>query len=139
MNPAIAGRPDILGDRMSLTLYPGMEGMLENTFMNVKNRSKMITAKVEIPKGGANGVILSQGGRFGGWSLYMKDGKPVYTYNYLGLERYTVASNSVISAGDATFYWTSFTMVVDSAKAVWRLSLLTGKPSQRVESRRPSP
>jgi arylsulfatase len=102
MNPAIAGRPDLLGDRMSLTLYPGMEGMLENTFMNVKNRSMKITAKVEIPKGGANGVILSQGGRFGGWSLYMKDGKPVYTYNYLGLERFTVASTSAIPAGDAT-------------------------------------
>ena len=102
MNPAIAGRPDLLGDRTTLTLYPGMDGMLENTFMNVKNRSKTITAKVEIPKGGANGVILSQGGRFGGWSLYMRDGKPVYTYNYLGLERFTVASTSAVPAGDAT-------------------------------------
>lgn len=102
MNPAIAGRPDLLGDRTTLTLYSGMDGMLENTFMNVKNRSKTITAKVKIPKGGANGVILSQGGRFGGWSLYMKDGKPIYTYNYLGLERFIVASTSAIPAGDAT-------------------------------------
>ena len=102
MNPALAGRPDILGDRTTLTLYPGMEGMLENTFMNVKNRSKKITANVEIPEGGADGVILSQGGRFGGWSLYLKDGKPVYTYNFLGLERFTVASTSAIPAGDAT-------------------------------------
>ena len=102
MNPAIAGRPDLLGDRTSLTLYDGMDGMLENTFMNVKNRSKTITAEVEIPKGGADGVILTQGGRFGGWSLYMKDGKPIYTYNFLGLERYTVASNSAVPAGDAT-------------------------------------
>ena len=102
MNPAIAGRPDLLGDRTSLTLYDGMDGMLENTFMNVKNRSKTITAKVEIPKGGANGVILTQGGRFGGWSLYMKDGKPIYTYNFLGLERFTVASDSTVPAGAAT-------------------------------------
>jgi len=102
MNPAIAGRPNILGERTSLTLYPGMEGMLENTFMNVKNRSKKITAEVVIPKGGANGVILSQGGRFGGWSLYMQDGKPNYTYNFLGLERFTVASNKEIPAGNAT-------------------------------------
>jgi arylsulfatase A-like enzyme len=102
MNPAIAGRPDLLGDRTTLTLYPGMDGMLENTFMNVKNRSKTITAEVVIPKGGANGVILTQGGRFGGWSLYMKDGKPAYTYNFLGLERYTVASTQAIPAGDAT-------------------------------------
>ncbi|VVS94176.1 arylsulfatase [Desulfoluna spongiiphila] len=102
MNPAIAGRPDILGDRTTLTLYPGMDGMLENTFMNVKNRSKTITAKVAIPKGGANGVILAQGGRFGGWSLYMKDGKPIYTYNFLGLERYTVESKKTIPEGEAT-------------------------------------
>ena len=102
MNPAIAGRPDLLGDRTSLTLYDGMDGMLENTFMNVKNRSKTITAEVVIPEGGANGVILTQGGRFGGWSLYMAGGKPIYTYNFLGLERFTVASNSVIPAGAAT-------------------------------------
>jgi arylsulfatase len=102
MNPAIAGRPDIMGDRTSLTLYDGMDGMLENTFMNVKNRSKTITAEVEIPKGGANGVILTQGGRFGGWSLYMQDGRPIYTYNYLGLERFTVASEITIPAGAAT-------------------------------------
>jgi len=102
MNPAIAGRPDLLGDRTSLTLYDGMDGMLENTFMNVKNRSKTITAEVEIPPGGADGVILTQGGRFGGWSLYMQDGKPIYTYNFLGLERYTVASISAVPAGVAT-------------------------------------
>ena len=70
--------------------------------MNVKNRSKKITAELKIPNGGANGVILTQGGRFGGWCLYMKEGKPVYTYNYLGLERFTVASDKEIPAGDAT-------------------------------------
>ncbi len=102
VNASIAGRPDLLGGRKSLTLYGGMSGMLENTFINVKNQSKTITAEVEIPEGGANGVILSQGGRFGGWSLYMKDGKPIYTYNYLGLERYTVPSISALSAGPAT-------------------------------------
>jgi len=102
VNPALAGRPDLLGDRKSLTLYEGMNGMLENTFLNVKNQSMTITASVEIPKGGAKGVILAQGGRFGGWSLYMKDGKPAYTYNYLGLSQNTVASKSKISAGPAT-------------------------------------
>jgi len=102
MNPALAGRPDLLGDRTSLTLYPGMQGMLENTFMNVKNRSSKITAELEIPAGGANGAILSQGGRFGGWSLYMKDGKPAYTYNFLGLARYTVESPEALPSGPAT-------------------------------------
>jgi arylsulfatase len=102
MNPSLAGRPDLLGDRTSLTLYEGMQGMLENTFMNIKNRSSKITAELEIPAGGANGAILSQGGRFGGWSLYMKEGKPAYTYNFLGLSRYTIAAPEALSTGPAT-------------------------------------
>jgi arylsulfatase len=102
MNPALAGRPDVLGDRKSLTLYEGMQGMMENTFMNVKNRSSKITAELDIPADGANGAILSQGGRFGGWSLYMKDGKPAYTYNFLGLERYTVTAPEALASGPAT-------------------------------------
>jgi len=102
VNPAIAGRPDLMAGRTSLTLYDGMDGMLENTFINVKNQSKTITAELEIPEGGANGVILTQGGRFGGWSLYMQDGKPAYTYNFLGLSRDTVASDRPIAAGQAT-------------------------------------
>jgi arylsulfatase len=98
-NPAIAGRPDVMQGRKSLTLYDGMNGMLENTFLNVKNQSKTITAVVEIPESGANGVILTQGGRFGGWSLYMKDSRPAYTYNFLGLSRNTVMANTPISPG----------------------------------------
>jgi len=102
MNPAIAGRPDLLGDRKSLTLYEGMSGMLENTFINVKNQSMSITADLTIPEGGAKGVILAQGGRFGGWSLYVKDGKPVYTYNFLGLDQYHVAGKNALPAGNVT-------------------------------------
>jgi len=102
VNPAIAGRPDVMGGRTSLTVYDGMNGMLENTFINVKNVSKTITAELEIPKTGANGVILTQGGRFGGWSLYVKDGKPAYTYNFLGLSRDTVAARKPLEAGKAT-------------------------------------
>ncbi len=102
MNAEIAGRPDLMKGRTSLTLYDGMNGMLENSFINVKNKSKTITAEVEIPKGGANGVILTQGGRFGGWSLYMRDGKLEYTYNFLGLSRDTVAATKPLAAGKAT-------------------------------------
>jgi len=102
MNPALAGRPDLLGDRTSLSLYEGMEGMMENTFINIKNKSFSVTAELEIPKGGANGVILTQGGRFGGWSLYLKDGKPAFTYNFLGLDRYTVEGGQKLPQGAAT-------------------------------------
>jgi arylsulfatase len=90
-NAAIAGRPDLMGDRTNLTLAQGMEGMLENTFLNVKNSSKTIVANVSL-SGSDHGIILCQGGKFGGWALYMDKGRPAYTYNYFGLDRYTVTS-----------------------------------------------
>jgi arylsulfatase len=57
---------------------------------------------VEIPKGGANGVILAQGGRFGGWSFYLKDGKPSYAYSFIGLQEYKVAATKTVAPGKAT-------------------------------------
>ncbi len=102
LDPRVAGRPDLMGGRTSLTVYQGMTGMGENAFINVKNRSLTITADVDIPTGGANGVILAQGGRFSGWSLYVKDGKPAYTYNWVGLQRYTVAADAPLPSGPAT-------------------------------------
>jgi arylsulfatase len=102
LNSAMVGRPDLMAGRASLTVYQGMTGMSENVFMNTKNRSHMITAEVQIPKKGANGVILAQAGRFGGWSLYVRGGKPTYTYNWLGLHRYTIAAKQALPAGKAT-------------------------------------
>jgi len=101
LNAALVGRPDLMAGRTSLTVYEGMTGMSENVFINVKNQSHTITADVKIQKGG-NGVILAQAGRFGGWSLYLKDGKPTYTYNWLGLKEYTVAAKQALPAGKAT-------------------------------------
>ncbi|MFH0997318.1 MAG: arylsulfatase [Pseudomonadota bacterium] len=98
-NAALVGRPDLMAGRTSLTVYQGMIGMSENVFINVKNRSHTITADFEVPKKGASGVILAQAGRFGGWSLYIKDGKPSYTYNWLGLQQYTVTSKQALPAG----------------------------------------
>ena len=99
-NAAIAGRPDLMGDRKSLTLADGMDGILENTFLNVKNTSKTIVAKVNL-KGNDRGIILCQGGKFGGWALYMNNGKPGYTYNYFGLQRYTIEAPKAISNPNA--------------------------------------
>ncbi|MGZ8245645.1 arylsulfatase [Methylomagnum sp.] len=98
----IAGRPELMGSRTSITLYEGMTGIMENAFINVKNRSSVITAELDIPAGGANGVVLCQGGRFGGWSLYLKDGKPSYTYNWVGMAQYTVAAAEALPAGKST-------------------------------------
>lgn len=102
VNPATAGRPDLMAGRTSLTVYEGMTGMSENVFINTKNRSHSITAQLTIPPGGGNGVILAQAGRFGGWSLYLKKGVPTYTYNFLGLQRFTVAAKTALPAGKVT-------------------------------------
>jgi arylsulfatase len=98
----MVGRPDLMGGRTSLTLAEGMTGMMENVFINVKNKSKTLTAEVEVPASGANGTIIVQGGRFGGWALYVKDGVPAYDYNFLGLARYSVASKEKLAPGKAT-------------------------------------
>jgi arylsulfatase len=101
LDPSVAGRPDLMGARTSLTLYDGMTGMLENAFINVKNRSKTITAELEVPAGGATGAVLAQAGRFGGWSLYFDGGRPAYAYNWIGRETYTVKAPQPLAPGRA--------------------------------------
>ncbi len=102
-NPELAGRPDLMAGRTSITLAEGMTGMAENVFLNIKNKSKTITAEIEMQEGKtANGIILAQGGRFGGWALYVKDGTPAYDYNFLGLQRFTVAATDKLKPGKST-------------------------------------
>lgn len=97
------GRPDLMAGRTSLTLGDGMTGMTENTFLNIKNRSKTITAELEVPEGAiAHGIVIAQGGRFGGWALYVKDGKPAYDYNFLGMQRFTVTAKEALPPGKST-------------------------------------
>jgi len=100
-NPAIAGRPDLMAGRTSLTVYEGMVGMKENAFINTKNSSYAITADVEIPQVGASGVILAQGGIHSGWSFYVEKGKPKFAYNYLG-DVTTIASMDGLPTGRIT-------------------------------------
>jgi arylsulfatase len=98
-NAAIAGRPDLIGDRTALTVYPGMVGITENAFINVKNRSYTITAPVELRDGNTNGVIIAQAGAFGGWVLYLKEGKVHHEYNYFGVERTNIGGQTALPAG----------------------------------------
>jgi arylsulfatase len=102
MSAAMVNRPDLMAGRTSLALAEGMTGMMENVFINVKNKSKTITAEIEVTAGVANGAILVQGGRFGGWALYVKDGFPAYDYNYLGLQHTTIASTRKLAPGKYT-------------------------------------
>ncbi|WP_028453727.1 arylsulfatase [Chitinilyticum aquatile] len=102
VNPKLAGRPDLMGDRTSITLSEGMVFMTENTFPNVKNRSITIDAEIVVPDAGAQGAIIVQGGRFGGWAMYANQGKVGYSYNFLGLEQTAIESPEALSPGKHT-------------------------------------
>ena len=104
-NPSIAGRPDLLGGRKSLTVYPGMIGMMENAFINVKGVRHTITAEVVVPDAKSEGVIIAQAGYFGGWALYMKGGRVVHDYNYFGLSQTKVASKTPLAPGAHTIVY----------------------------------
>ena len=112
-NPAIAGRPDLLGGRKTLTVYPGMTGMLENAFINVKSVPHTITAEIDVNDANAGGVILAQAGYFGGWTLYMKAGKVHHEYNWFALERTNVAAPSALAPGKHTIV---YEFIPDEAK-----------------------
>ncbi|MDI9547207.1 MAG: arylsulfatase, partial [Chloroflexota bacterium] len=101
-NADFAGRPDLMGHRTSLTLYPGMVHLMENAVLNVKNKSYSVTAELEIPESGAEGVILAQGGRFAGWSLYANAGVLKFAYNWLGSEMTTISAAEPLPAGPVT-------------------------------------
>ena len=100
LNAALVGRPDLMAGRTSLSLFSGMKGMSENVFINIKNHSFTVTADTELPEGKANGVLLAQAGRFGGWSFYLNDGKPCFTYNYLGIKEYKISASKPVGAGE---------------------------------------
>jgi arylsulfatase len=98
-DPKVAGRPDLMNGRMELTVYPGMIYMTENAFINVKNASFDLEAQVDLKQDGSSGVLLAQGGRFGGWAFWVNQGKPVFSYNFLGLELYQVEGTRAVGAG----------------------------------------
>jgi arylsulfatase len=98
-DPKIAGRPDLMDGRTELTVYPGMVYMVENAFINVKNSSFDLIADVEVSGEKNHGVLLAQGGRFGGWSFWVNRGKPVFSYNFLGLELFQVSATRPLGDG----------------------------------------
>ncbi|MGH3706365.1 MAG: sulfatase/phosphatase domain-containing protein, partial [Agromyces sp.] len=98
LNPDLAGRPTLVQGNSQL-LFSGMGRLSENSVVSIKNKSFSVTAEVEIPDGGANGVIIAQGGRFGGWSVYVVDGKAKFVYNVLGIQEFATVADSAIPAG----------------------------------------
>jgi arylsulfatase len=101
-NSDLAGRPDLLAGRTSQTLYPGMSHMNENTVLNIKNKSHVVTAQFTVPNATASGAIIVQGGRFGGWGLYLKGGVPVHCYNFFGFEHVYARGTETLAPGKHT-------------------------------------
>jgi arylsulfatase len=97
-NAQAVGRPTLLGDRTSVTYVEGMRGMGVDIFIDLRNKGYTMTADVEVDDNG-NGVIVCQGGRFGGLSFYVKDGKPAFSYNFLGLETTDIMAEKSLKAG----------------------------------------
>jgi arylsulfatase len=98
-------RPQTEPPRERYVYYPGRPGgasIPEGTAVKLKNRSHIITAEVEIPAGGAQGILIQQGGRFGGYALGMKNNRLHYVHNYLGIERFVVSSDREVPAGAHT-------------------------------------
>ena len=100
-DPNVAGRPDLMQGRTTMTLRPGMTRLNENTVLNVKNTSFTVTATLTVPDGEpAEGAVIAQGGRFGGWVLYFRDGVPTYAHNFVGMQTYTVRADQTVGPGE---------------------------------------
>ncbi|MGO8842067.1 MAG: arylsulfatase [Methyloceanibacter sp.] len=95
-------RPSLAQGRTEFTYYPGMVRIPEGSAPDFKNKSYRITADVEIPESGAEGVLMTQGGRFNGLGLYLLQGKPVFHYNLVGVDRTTIAAKDALSPGKHT-------------------------------------
>jgi len=98
-NGELAGRPELVHGT-SQTLYPGMKRMSENSVLNIKNKSFTVTAKVTLPTGHASGVVIAQGGAYGGWSLYLTDGAPAFAYNLGGIATEYTRAGQPLGAGE---------------------------------------
>jgi arylsulfatase len=98
LNADTAGRPVLIKGKTQI-LFGGMGHLSENTVLNIKNKSHSVTAEIEVPQSGAEGVIIAQGSNIGGWSLYAKGGKLKYCYNLLGIQHFYAESAGAIPAG----------------------------------------
>jgi arylsulfatase len=95
----LAGRPQLIRGHSQL-LFAGMGRLSESSLLNVKNKSHAVTAQFAVPDGGARGVLIAQGGSFGGWVLYLNEGRPKYVYNLLGMTRFSVEGEDPVPAGE---------------------------------------
>jgi arylsulfatase len=98
-NASLVGRPTVMEGRTTMTVHEGMTAMGTDVFIDLRNTAYTITAEVELDDHG-NGVIVCQGGRFGGLSFYVRERRPAFTYNFLGLESTTVIAPEPLPTGE---------------------------------------
>lgn len=98
----VSNRPSLTAGRDKFTYYPGLVRIPEGAAPDIKNKSFQISAEVVIPKGGAEGMLLTHGGRFAGYGLYVLKGKPTFVYNLAGVARYVVAGKTPLTPGAHT-------------------------------------
>lgn len=96
--PELAGRPTLIHGNTQM-FFPGMGRLSELSVLNIKNKSFSVTAEIEIGSKVANGVIVAQGGKFGGWAVFFKHGKLKFVYNVLGIHQFPTESAKEISQG----------------------------------------
>jgi arylsulfatase len=101
LNAEAMGRPSLAGDRTTFTYFPGQVALPSDAAPRILNRSWTLTAEIEVPEGAAEGMIATHGGLVGGYGLYLRGGKPTFVYNYLALDRFTVAGEEPLPAGKA--------------------------------------
>jgi hypothetical protein len=99
LNAEAMGRPDLAGNRKSFAFYPGQLALPNDAAPRILNKSWTLTADVEIPESGAEGMIVTHGGLVGGYGLYVRDGKPTFVYNYLSQDRHTFAGKDPLHPG----------------------------------------
>jgi arylsulfatase len=99
---AVTARPSATAGRTVFTYSGEMPGIPVGDAPSILNKSYTITAEVEIPQGGGEGMLATLGGRFGGYGLYVLKGKPVFTYNLVDLERFRWEGTAVLTPGKHT-------------------------------------
>jgi hypothetical protein len=111
-----------------------MGRLSENSVVNIKNKSHAVTAEIEVPQSGAEGVIIAQGGNIGGWSLYAKGGKLKYCYNLLGVQYFYVEATSALPRARTRCAWSSPTPAAASARAARSRCTSTASRSAKAPS-----
>ena len=124
-----ANRPSLTRGRSVFTYYPGQVRIPEGAAPDMKNKSFKIVASVEVSADGTDGMLITQGGRFAGWGLYVLGGKPVFCYNLADVDRYVVTGKDKLAPGKHTLELDFKTDGPGLGKGGTATLLVDGKPA----------